>query len=262
LQFTSKKALLIGALGVRTSREFAAAANTRVKARLQAAALERAAAAARAAALRRETDIPVLGGAAREFAQGDPEAIPPSKASQAILNLAQGANRKLAAPVAALVAAGVVYLVGSQLLGSRDSVALSHTTDSPEIPDLGSLTTEEPEENSEQLPEEAADSGEAAPPNLRGKKPAKTPPGPSPMQSEVVEMPDGLSWPGKGLIEVVTSQDELIYVDGVFTGRGPLRRIPVSPGEHEVSIRTDGAQRTGTIQVRSQKCSRALFSGT
>lgn len=74
-------------------------------------------------------------------------------------------------------------------------------------------------------------------------------------------MPDGLSWPGKGLIEVVTTEDELIYVDGVFTGRGPLRRIPVGPGDHEVSVKKDGQERQGVVAVQVDRCTRAVFKG-
>ena len=51
------------------------------------------------------------------------------------------------------------------------------------------------------------------------------------------------------------------YVDGVFTGRGPLRRIPVAPGDHEVSIRAEGKERTGTVSVQLNKNTRAVFKG-
>jgi hypothetical protein len=79
------------------------------------------------------------------------------------------------------------------------------------------------------------------------------------MLSEQGPMPEGLSWPGKGLIEVVTSEDELIYIDGVFTGRGPLRRVPVTPGKHNVAIKFGGNERTGTVEVLADKSTRAVF---
>jgi hypothetical protein len=81
------------------------------------------------------------------------------------------------------------------------------------------------------------------------------------MVSEVTALPEGLSWPGKGLIEVVTSEDELIYIDGVFTGRGPLRRVPVTPGKHDVAIKKGGEERTGTVVVEAEKNTRAVFTG-
>jgi hypothetical protein len=81
------------------------------------------------------------------------------------------------------------------------------------------------------------------------------------MATEQAELPPGMAWPGKGLLEVVTSEDELVYVDGVFTGRGPLRRVPVTPGEHEVSIRKEGSVRQGTATVESGRTTRAIFRG-
>ena len=80
------------------------------------------------------------------------------------------------------------------------------------------------------------------------------------MHVKELPMPEGLSWPGKGLIEVVTSEDELIYVDGVFTGRGPLRRIPVGPGDHEITIKSGSSERRGTVVVKDNRCSRAVFA--
>lgn len=179
-------------------------------------------------------------------------------AGRAILGLARSAGRKVAAPASAVAAAALVYFVGSHFLGEGASVALSRAAKSPEVPELGTL---DGEENSRK------DLGERVHGNLKSssEKAAKTekasPSGPPPMETELAEMPKGMSWPGKGLIEVVTSRDELVYVDGVFTGRGPLRRIPVSPGEHEVSIRADGKERKGTVEVVADKNTRAVFKG-
>jgi len=69
-----------------------------------------------------------------------------------------------------------------------------------------------------------------------------------------------MSWPGKGLIEVVTAEEELIYVDGVFTGRGPLRRIPVTPGSHEIKIKSGGSERQGIAEVELGRATRAVFA--
>jgi DNA-binding response OmpR family regulator len=53
----------------------------------------------------------------------------------------------------------------------------------------------------------------------------------------------------KGLLEVETAGAEAIYVDGVFVGRGPLRRIPLSPGAHEVRTKLNGRQRVDQVQI-------------
>jgi hypothetical protein len=160
-----------------------------------------------------------------------------------VVLLARGA-KSLAAPLAACAAAVLVYQAGSHFLGSAADIGLSKGA--PNVPDLGEL-----EPNADQTP----DSAPAASKSVSA--PAG---GPTPMQVELTKMPDGLSWPGKGLIEVVTAEDELIYVDGVFTGRGPLRRIPVAPGEHDLRIKQNGAERTGQVKVELDRCTRAVFA--
>lgn len=76
---------------------------------------------------------------------------------------------------------------------------------------------------------------------------------------EETALPSDLSFPGKSLLEVVTPEDELIYVDGVFIGRGPLRRMPVPPGAHVVSIRSGGTERKGALEARAGRLVRASF---
>ncbi len=78
-------------------------------------------------------------------------------------------------------------------------------------------------------------------------------------QTETLGLPDGMSWPGKGLIEVVTDGKQLVYVDGVFTGRGPLRRIPIEPGSHEVVIVVEGKERSHNIDVSAERRTRIVF---
>jgi len=161
--------------------------------------------------------------------------------------LGQTLVRKAAAPLCAVAAASVVYLAGSHFLGTDSKVSLNSSRwAGPAVPDLGSLPG----------------SQERKPARQEGtNKPAPAQPKVPPMTSEITALPEGLSWPGKGLIEVVTSEDELIYIDGVFTGRGPLRRVPVTPGKHDVAIKTGGEERTGTVVVEAEKSTRAVFTG-
>lgn len=153
-------------------------------------------------------------------------------------------SKKSAGPLLALVAAFGMFMASRQLLGVG-AVGLSKTA--PSIPDLGEVAETGAPARTTKAPEGAS----TVPSNA---------PAP-PMATEVVPLPAGLAWPGKGLLEVVTSEDELVYVDGVFTGRGPLRRVPVAPGEHEVSIRKEGSERRGTANVELGRTTRALFRG-
>lgn len=244
----SRQAVALSGHGLRAGRALAESVNDKVKERLREAAEERAGRAEAAAeSLEPTTQSPT----------NTQPTTAPSMAGKMILGLARSAGKRVAAPASALAAAALVYFAGSHLLGADGSVVLSKAVQGPEVPELGSL--------------EVSGDGEKAsgptdsPRRQSGEKPPKTEKasasGPPPMQTEVTEMPQGMSWPGKGLIEVVTSRDELVYVDGVFTGRGPLRRIPVSPGEHEVSIRGDGKERKGSVEVQANKNTRAVFKG-
>jgi DNA-binding response OmpR family regulator len=43
--------------------------------------------------------------------------------------------------------------------------------------------------------------------------------------------------PGQGLLEVEIVEPDAIFVDGVFIGRGPLRRAPLPAGKHTLEVR-------------------------
>src|SRR5690606_20169382 len=65
-----------------------------------------------------------------------------------------------------------------------------------------------------------------------------------------LDLPDGLSVPpGKGLLEVDSGGQHKLYVDNVFVGRGPLRRIPIEPGSHQVQTQLDGVEEVHTVEV-------------
>lgn len=250
---TSRHALALGGQGLRAGRELAKDANEKMRARLKEAAAERV-----------EDDAQVFAdeSQATQNLQGNlpKRTAPGSGAGRMILGLAKSTGRKLAAPLSAVAAASLVYLGGTHLLGAEGMSPLSHHSQATDIPDLGSVddTESQPSEDlSDDLGEESEDDSSNSSPKKKKSRSGKAPA----MAAEITEMPDGLSWPGKGLIEVVTSEEELIYVDGVFTGRGPLRRIPVSPGEHEVSIRTGGKKREGVVQVELNRNTRAVFKG-
>ncbi len=171
----------------------------------------------------------------------------------------RAAARRLATPVATVGLAALVYVGGGKLLGTVELPALSRSSAS--APELGTLTSAEVSTPSHtEKPTTTVDRQGRSPANPSKKRPAAaTPSGPAPPAIETLPMPTGLDYPGKGLIEVVTAEDELIYVNGVFIGRGPLRRVPVSPGEHAISIRNGSGERKGALTIEAGRCSRASF---
>ncbi|MBX3183795.1 MAG: response regulator [Polyangiaceae bacterium] len=54
----------------------------------------------------------------------------------------------------------------------------------------------------------------------------------------------------KGLLELTTSQRHSIYVDQVFVGRGPRRRVPLGAGRHEVRLKLNTTEIVQEIEVR------------
>jgi hypothetical protein len=58
---------------------------------------------------------------------------------------------------------------------------------------------------------------------------------------------------GKGLLEVSAGNRHRIYVDGVFIGPGPVRRVPLSPGRHEVKLTLDGAELVTPCEIRADR---------
>ncbi len=182
---------------------------------------------------------------------------------------------------AALLAAGICYVGASRLVAAHgpgaSSASLEATTEqatespaepedavqervAPEgaaLPRLPALAKGIPVDRgaSQEATDEDAEPEPPAPPT--GKPSRKQPA--TPAAVETLALPEGMSWPDKGLIEVVTEGRELVYVDGVFTGRGPLRRIPIQPGSHEVVVRTEGQERNVRLDVSTGKRARVVF---
>ncbi len=86
------------------------------------------------------------------------------------------------------------------------------------------------------------------------------PPGSQPakarMQMTTAELPlpEGIQIAaGKGLLEVNSGETHKIYVNGVFVGRGPVRRVPLTAGKHEVELRNDGEVDKHEITIVADK---------
>jgi CheY-like chemotaxis protein len=79
-----------------------------------------------------------------------------------------------------------------------------------------------------------------------------SPPAPGRAVEVGLELPEGLELgSGKGLLDLETGDHDAIYVDGVFVGRGPARRVPIAAGTHEVRLRRDDEDVTHTVEVRA-----------
>lgn len=72
-----------------------------------------------------------------------------------------------------------------------------------------------------------------------------------------LDLPEGLTVPpGKGLLEVDSGGQHKLYVDNVFVGRGPLRRIPIDPGSHQVQTQLDGVEEVHEVSVTAGRRAR------
>ncbi|HEY6559335.1 MAG TPA: response regulator [Polyangiaceae bacterium] len=65
----------------------------------------------------------------------------------------------------------------------------------------------------------------------------------------------------KGLLEIDTSDKQAIYVDGVFVGRGPLRRIPLDPGNHRVELRDGSENQAFPVEIQRGRRARVSVAG-
>jgi hypothetical protein len=69
---------------------------------------------------------------------------------------------------------------------------------------------------------------------------------------ESLPLPPGIELAaGKGLLEISISEKDAIYVDDTFVGRGPLKRVPLEPGEHSVKLRKPGEEITHSVKIEA-----------
>jgi hypothetical protein len=71
-------------------------------------------------------------------------------------------------------------------------------------------------------------------------------------------LPEGLSVsPGQGLLEVNVGTALAVRIDGVSRGNGPVVRVPLTAGAHEVVLGTGPGERRGrSIDVRAGRTAR------
>ncbi len=95
-------------------------------------------------------------------------------------------------------------------------------------------------------------SAPAAPPAVQAvakAKPMAAGPG---VKVESLPLPPGIELAGdKGLLEISITEKDAIYVDDTFVGRGPLKRVPLEPGEHAVKLRKPGEEITHSVKIEA-----------
>ena len=80
-------------------------------------------------------------------------------------------------------------------------------------------------------------------------------------QIEDLALPPGIAVPpGKGLLEVDTGGRHSIYVGGAFVGRGPIRRLELDPGAHQVSTRLGAEQHEHAVTITKGRRARLSFA--
>ncbi len=68
---------------------------------------------------------------------------------------------------------------------------------------------------------------------------------------ESLELPEGLTVsPDRGLLEIDIGGAQSIYIDGVFIGRGPVRRVPLREGQHEVRIQAESTEISQPVGIQ------------
>lgn len=179
--------------------------------------------------------------ATRPEAAGNDDFAPPVESASSVGSGWTERLRPALSASVALAAAGACYLAVGLVLPESTTSSEEPTAEAAAPPAIPTALPAKPETSP------APSSGTPAPPREKA-------------TTEQLPLPEGLSWPGKGLIEVVTGGRELIYVDGVFTGRGPLRRIPIAPGQHEVVLRTEASESKHAVAVSAERRTRLVLA--
>ncbi|MEN9577022.1 MAG: hypothetical protein RJA70_31 [Pseudomonadota bacterium] len=183
--------------------------------------------------------------------------------------LKSGASRvaSLGAPlVLGLGAAGGAFMLVSVLARSPDSEAAAPV---PALPAVNAVPAVNAASDAVQSPsgdgetlnrDDASRLAELAPPGAA--QPVAAADASLRLQSRHAELPAGIEvGPGKGLFEIDTGGKHRIYVEGVFVGRGPVRRVPLPVGTHAVETRLDGHVQRHEVTVVEGKRTRTEAVG-
>lgn len=192
-----------------------------------------------AAASAPETDLDVMGLGGSETT-APPKGVRPLSdvVGNKFTTRAVAAAKRAVLPAVSVLGASALAFYGFgaivQRVQSATPQAAANVLAPPMADDLGADGEEQAEEDDLAI----------APPGAKKEAPKLQ------MQTVELGLPDGISVaPDKGLLEINTAGGHKIYVDDVFIGRGPVRRIPLKAGSHSVVLRLDGDEDKASVEV-------------
>ena len=181
-------------------------------------------------------------------------------------NEGSGAGGTLAMVALTAIAAAASFALVNALRGSPAPVAQPTATTGATAESIPTTaqpapTTAAPPTVPTGVPTEARPAAPAASPS--GTAPTITPVT-STMAVADLDLPEGIAVPpDRGLLEVDVDSPRSIYVDGVFIGRGPMRRLPLREGQHEVKLRgDDGTEAAQAVEIHKGRRTRLGVSNS
>jgi hypothetical protein len=84
-----------------------------------------------------------------------------------------------------------------------------------------------------------------------------------PASGEDLPLPIGAMIPaGQGMLEVQAQGRSAIFIDGAEMGRGPVLRLALGPGVHEVRVRAHGEERIRFVMIRAARQTRLALAAS
>ncbi len=191
--------------------------------------------------------------AERHEAEAAPEPDAPQPAKKKLPRYFESAKRAALPTIALLGTAALAFsgvdAITARFAATRDGDPLAAaTTAQPDSVTSPASVTEDLMPTDYQSDTDDKDDLSLAPPSTKLASPRLE------MHTVELPLPDGVQVPtGKGLLEINTAGEHKIYIDGTFIGKGPIRRVPLGAGAHEVLMRQDGDEDRVQVDVSAGK---------
>lgn len=192
-----------------------------------------------AAASAPETDLDVMGLGGSETT-APPKGVRPvtDGAPDKFTTRAVAAAKRAVLPAVSVLGASALAFYGFGAIVQRVQSATPQAAANVLAPPMADDLSADGEDQAEE------DDLAIAPPGAKKEAPKLQ------MQTVELGLPDGITVAAdKGLLEINTAGGHKIYVDDVFIGRGPVRRIPLKAGSHSVVLKLDGDEDKASVEV-------------